>query len=357
MELQDGWERIKTSVTKEHFSKKNLVAPMALSLEVTLLELNVKLSELVDEYNERQRQKYQSKLNTQGKSAADPIILEVKGSRGLFNRSGASNKLLIPPALLHDCFDGTVRQIVDKTREVFKTHLQDGVQHLILYGGLGSCDYLQEHVRRNFGDQATIHCPPKSSLIVMKGAVKYGMFPRIVNSRRARMTVGVKVTTPFVRGVHNKQPHIKHKYYDEQRREYFIRDAFKTFVVRDQLVDTQERYRHVFAPASKDSDSIKFDVYASGSRHVDYVTDPGCLKLARIVVPVDKGSMRNVTMELSFGYTEIRAYVLDDAGQVVREVPLLYDRVGENAIISENDQQVDGEQGPGRATIVDDSLE
>jgi len=320
MELQDGWERMKTSFKLESFLDIKQKRPKYFNLETTLTEINEKLHDLVVRFNKTQRMKH------------DVKAVQVEYKRTTFR---PATKLMMSPELLRYFFDPVVFAILEKTQKVIDTLLMGEVDHLILYGGLGSSPYLRHQIGEQLEGKMRLHTPKHASLAVMKGAVKYGFFPSIIRSRRARMTVGIKVSLPFVRNKHNKKPHIDHKEYDSNRREYLIRDAFKPFVTRGQLVDTEEKYKHTFtAPANRDT--IKFDIYASPADHVEYVTEPGCEHLARLVVPIDKEKgKQKLVCALSFGYTEIRAYILTPEGDVISEVPVLYDRHGENAIMSQ----------------------
>lgn len=367
MELQDGWEKLKTSLKIEDFdvhhhpareraglgddggfeldrtesnrrrgkkkdkdkdkvNKSSKTKPKFLSMHITMTELNVHLHDLVTQFNRASAAKY----------GVRSIQVGHKKSR-----TRHSTVLVVPPRLLHYCFDDVVNSIVHKARHVLDVQLAGRrVDHLVLYGGLGSSDYLRHVVHEAFKGETTVHCPRHARLAVMKGAVKYGMFPKIISSRRARMTVGVKTVVTFDRNKHNKKPHMVHKAYDGSRKAYFLRDVFKAFVHRGELVDVNQVYKHTFAPASATRDTIKFDVYASSNPDVAYITEEGCTRLARIVLPIEKGSMRNVTLGLNFGFTELRAHVLNDKGMSVKEVPIVYDRMGE-AQVEEEDLEFD----------------
>ncbi|GBG31564.1 Heat shock 70 kDa protein 12A [Hondaea fermentalgiana] len=320
LELQDGWERIKLSLKPTSFDVDNGVK-VKFSLEATLMELGLKLHDIVPRFNRGSKIMYDS----------SPIKIDYKRTL-----TRPSTTILLPPSLFRYCFDYVVDSIVELTKDTIIGRLSLAeVDHIILFGGLGGSCYLKKKLHEAFQEDThiLIHVAHKPNLTVMKGAVKFGFYPSIIRSRRARVTVGIKVTMPFQRSKHNKKPHIRHRAYDKVRREYYIKDAFKTFVRRGQLVDVEREYSHTFEPASSAVSQIKFDIYATPNEECDYVTEPGCQKLATIWIDVNKGEMRRVICSLSFGYTEITAKVIDTDGEILHHVPVVYYREVEEAIL------------------------
>lgn len=319
LELQDGWETVKMKLRPENFLPGG--HRVRFLLEATLQELDLKLPELVSRFNHQARAKYKNKA------------IKIDYKRAL---TRASTTLLLPPELFKHCFDPIVDPIVELVNETITGRLGlPDVDHLILYGGLGGSCYLRDKINRAFASETLrVHVAHNPNLTVMKGAVKFGFSPRIIRSRRARMTVGVKVTLPFVRSKHNKKPHLSHKAYDTYHKEYYLRDAFQPFVRRGELVDVQREYSHAFEPASELVDKIKFDIYATPAEDCLYVTEDGCEKLATITIGIEKGDMRRVLVSLLFGYTEVVAKVISADGELLRRLPIVYYRDAETAVMT-----------------------
>lgn len=76
------------------------------------------------------------------------------------------------------------------------------LQAVFLVGGFGSSNYLFERVQNEFGSRiGLVAVPPRCELAVVRGAVYFGLDPRIVTTRIPRYWYGIDTTTTFEEGI------------------------------------------------------------------------------------------------------------------------------------------------------------
>lgn len=77
--------------------------------------------------------------------------------------------------------------------------VQDGnVSCIFLVGGFGSSNYLFQRVHEAFDSRVKqILCPPRAAMAVVRGAVYFGLNPRVITSRVSRRTYGINAGLPF----------------------------------------------------------------------------------------------------------------------------------------------------------------
>ena len=95
------------------------------------------------------------------------------------------------------------RKLFEPVIELIKSHvtklLADITGHLdyiILVGGFADSPYLKEAMQGHF-NQHIVLIPDDPELAVIKGAVKYGLDPHIITSRKAKKTYDVSTMIPY----------------------------------------------------------------------------------------------------------------------------------------------------------------
>lgn len=72
------------------------------------------------------------------------------------------------------------------------------VSCIFLVGGFGSSNYLFQRVQEVFSTRVKqILCPPRAPMAVVRGAVYFGLNPRVITSRVSRRTYGINAGLPF----------------------------------------------------------------------------------------------------------------------------------------------------------------
>lgn len=109
--------------------------------------------------------------------------------------------LCLPAQELKDMvFEPVIREILDLIREQLRQSPR--CDAIFLVGGFGTSNYLHQRVEQEFGHLVgTVAMPPRAELAVVRGAVYFGLDPKIVTARIPRRTYGLVVMMPFEEGV------------------------------------------------------------------------------------------------------------------------------------------------------------
>ncbi|XP_042560108.1 heat shock 70 kDa protein 12A-like [Clupea harengus] len=206
---------------------------------------------------------------------------------------------------LKDLFRESVDKIVQDIRAILHTP-EINIDYILLVGGYASCKILQNEVKEQFGSQCRIMCPINAQLAVAKGAVLFGMNPKIVASRVSALTYGIAVAHPFDPAKHRVEKRRENKTKDY----VYCDDLFHKFVQKGQSVLCDQAEEYTFNPVSSDQTAMSFPFYSTEKPDAMYVDEPGMKKIGQIVVnmpDIREGRNRKVKLEVSFGVTEIQA--------------------------------------------------
>ncbi|XP_031438671.1 heat shock 70 kDa protein 12A-like [Clupea harengus] len=210
---------------------------------------------------------------------------------------------------LETLFRESVDKIVQDIRAILlKPELH--IDCILLVGGYASCKILQNEVKEQFGGQRRILCPVDAQLAVAKGAVLFGLNPKIVASRVSALTYGIAEARLFDRAIHRVEKRRKAK-----EEEYvFCADLFHRFVQKGQSVVCDQAEEYMFRPVDSDQTTMSFQFYSTEEPDAMYVDEPGLKKIGQFVVnmpDIREGRNRLVKLEVSFGLTEIQATATD----------------------------------------------
>ena len=200
-------------------------------------------------------------------------------------------------------------KIVQDIRAILHTP-EIHIDFILLVGGYASCKILQNEVKEQFSSQCRIMCPVDAQLAVAKGAVLYGLNPKIVASRVSALTYGIAEARLFDRAIHRVEKRRKTK-----EEEYvFCADLFHRFVQKGQSVVCDQAEEYMFRPVDSDQTTMSFQFYSTEEPDAMYVDEPGMKKIGQFVVnmpDIREGRNRLVKLEVSFGLTEIQATATD----------------------------------------------
>jgi hypothetical protein len=168
--------------------------------------------------------------------------------------------------------------------------------------------------------------PPTPGAAVVKGAVIYGLNPKVVAARVARRTYGVGVASPFQEGVHDP----KHKFYNQARGKHYATDVFSVFVHTGDMVKCDDVFTDTIHPSSASTSDVTLKFYSCPQRnpvHLDeaMVREEGTL---HTIIP-GEGLDRQLRIKMKFGRTQIVASAINDAGlSVETKLAFAQDAVG-----------------------------
>ncbi|XP_042560818.1 heat shock 70 kDa protein 12A-like [Clupea harengus] len=218
--------------------------------------------------------------------------------------------------------DGSIKVSLSKLKEFFKESVDKIVQdidailhtpelhidYILLVGGYASCSILQDEVKKQFGHQCRILCPVDAQLAVAKGAVLFGLNPKIVASRVSALTYGIAECRPFDRAIHRAE-----KWRKTKAEEYvYCEDLFHRFVQNGQSVACDQAEEYMFSPVDSSQTAMIYQLYSTAEQDAMYVDEPGMKNIGQFVVNMpDISKGRNVKLEVSLGLTEIQATATD----------------------------------------------
>ncbi|KAI9261964.1 hypothetical protein EDC94DRAFT_609375 [Helicostylum pulchrum] len=78
-----------------------------------------------------------------------------------------------------------------------KKHNIEAIKAILLVGGFSRNLYLQQRIQEEYRDQYDVKIPEEGVAAISKGAVSYGLKPRLISSKIAGQSVALEVRTPF----------------------------------------------------------------------------------------------------------------------------------------------------------------
>lgn len=185
------------------------------------------------------------------------------------------------------------------------------IKFLFLVGGFAESPLLQQAVQKMLQGRSRIIIPHDVGLTILKGAVLFGLDPRVIKVRRSPLTYGVGVLNRFIEGKH---PPEKMLVKDGTR---WCTDVFDTFISADQSVALGETVKRSYTPAKPSQQVIVIHVYCSEKESVSFISDPGVRKCGTLKLDVSgtesPAARREIQTLMQFGDTEIRAMAVDVA--------------------------------------------
>mmetsp|Transcript_31095 Transcript_31095/g.38400 ORF Transcript_31095/g.38400 Transcript_31095/m.38400 type:complete len:172 (-) Transcript_31095:30-545(-) len=122
--------------------------------------------------------------------------------------------------------------------------------------------------------------------------------------------------------------HEKHKFFDKASKQYFVRDIFNAYVKKGQEIETTYIVSRKFEPQSKTNTKVKFDIYATDGETPLHVTEPGCVRLAKLVIDINPDDNPRLECRMRFASTEISAEIKNLKTGEVKELLLQYNNMG-----------------------------
>ncbi|CAG8439356.1 13748_t:CDS:2 [Funneliformis caledonium] len=189
---------------------------------------------------------------------------------------------------------------------------------IFLVGGFSESLYLVRSVKHAFSQQVPIiEVPSQPITAVVRGAVKYGLNMRTIQTRILRYTYGVQVLKKWKKGE------------DPQRKlPNGLMLAFHLLAKRGTEVKVNQTFGYMAKPTNSNQVDMRFNIYVTTNFDAKYCDEPGTKLLGTLKVDLpDKQfcSKRKVEFDLTFGTMEIKATARNKKSGLVYQTTLNLD--------------------------------
>ncbi|XP_053400546.1 heat shock 70 kDa protein 12A-like [Mercenaria mercenaria] len=223
-----------------------------------------------------------------------------------------SGKLRVDADVTRTFFQKAIDSIIRHISSLMQKQSARNCQAILMVGGFSESNVLQDAIRNKFGSGMKIIIPEGAGLAVLKGAVIFGHRPSTIAERICKYTYGEALS-------HETSENCKHPPTITRNFEgvtYCI-NLFAKHVTVGQTVKLEEEQKEKYSfPVSDTQTGICYDIYTSASADPIFVTEPGCVKIGRFIIPISDttlGRKRKFGCKFIFGGTEVAVKVEDKA--------------------------------------------
>ncbi|ORX62896.1 actin-like ATPase domain-containing protein [Hesseltinella vesiculosa] len=207
-------------------------------------------------------------------------------------------------------FEPVIQKILGLIQHQLDSSAMKPVDAIFMVGGFGMSTYLQHRVRETFVPRVRfVSTPPRPEMAVVRGAVYFGMNPRLVTQRVSRRTYGL--SSQMIFDPANDPP----SHQINVNGSWYCRERFSVYVNKGTAVGVDECVTKKFVvtyPHSTETDLFAFDDDGPTPR---LVTDPRVKVVARFPIQMPAfpdlryGDQVPMTIHMYFGLIEIKIEV------------------------------------------------
>lgn len=228
----------------------------------------------------------------------------------------SAGKLVISPSLVNYLFSDALNQINSHIESLLKRPKTKDLKYIFLVGGFAESSRLQDSMKSQFGERATVLVPEEASLAVVRGAVAFGHDPSAICQRICRFTYGVGSYLEFDEHEHREDLKV------QTGEMTLCKNIFQTWAEAGEVLCFNEVWTESYTPIINNQKGIVFEFFKSSKRQVKYTDEPGVEKCGCLVVEMpdltgDKS--RAVDLQVTFGGTEINVIGYDHTSKTCRE--------------------------------------
>lgn len=216
-------------------------------------------------------------------------------------------------------FEYSIKNIVGTLREILGKPEMAKVQYILLVGGFSTSIVLRDAIRQAFSTKYHVLCPMEAQAAVAKGAVLFGVNPKIIASRISARTYGVEIYTRFDAAIHD----FCKQYVSKADGFVYCKGIFKKLVGIEESVNINEVAEYIFQPTEPDQTCARFAFYSTEKQCAQYVDEEGMELLGSCVVPMPDtrlGKNRKLRLDVKFGLTEFKATATDITSKQSRTI-------------------------------------
>jgi hypothetical protein len=219
------------------------------------------------------------------------------------------DKLKLHADVIKEFYQRSLDSITHHLASLFQKPELIDCDTLLMVGGYSESPLLQQRIKNTFPNMKLV-VPSDAGLAVLKGAVIYGHNPAVIAQRVCKYTYGIGKS--HISGPNCRHPPSKKTCVNGVER---CNDIFFAHVHAGDVIKVGgECKAHQFWPVEPSQTEMTFPIYCTKDRYPELVTDPGCIKLGSVTIPMldtTGGCSRSVYLSFLFGGTEIEVKAKD----------------------------------------------
>ena len=213
-------------------------------------------------------------------------------------------EVVLPLSTLKALYSPVIHHITNAIGEVLKKPECKVIEQILLVGGFAESDFLFHEVEKTFSG-LNVKKSAVPSISVLKGAIIYGLHQDMITSRTMCQSIGINTWDNFMPGIHDDNRKIV-----VDGRE-LCKNVFTMLVEVNKSVRVDTKIEHSFAPASKDRDTCKVEIFGSHDSKAFYTDECSCYKIGVLTIEdlpkFGNNVSREVLILLNVSGTEITA--------------------------------------------------
>ncbi|XP_060573541.1 heat shock 70 kDa protein 12A-like [Ruditapes philippinarum] len=220
------------------------------------------------------------------------------------------NKFCCKEELMETFYKSSLHGIITTLNEI-KSCCTENVDTLLIVGGFSESQYLREFIKRKVQIKDLV-LAKEPRLAVLKGALKMGLKPNTIISRRARYTYGFRVAVPFNRNLHPQSLKFR------REGKYFCDRIFSKVIERDMDLKVGQSFKvnvNEEIPTNKNM-NLSIALYRSPKKNPTFCleSDEECTEVGTINIKAPREgwpSRYNIDQFLIADETELKVKAID----------------------------------------------
>ena len=209
--------------------------------------------------------------------------------------------LSFPNKIFYDLIIRQAKKIAEQIREI-NTKIPN-IESILYVGGYCSNEILINYIKNKFSNMVHLK-PAHPDIAVVKGAVLFGINPKIITERRAKYSIGFCANKIWDDKIYGQ---IGEKYLDEDK-VYRCRNCFDLFIQVGQSISIDDTITHNFNLPGPRSCSLEF--FKSKKQNPILCTEEGVEKIGEDSFYLNKDypkNERDIIVVMKFGGTYVEA--------------------------------------------------
>ena len=185
---------------------------------------------------------------------------------------------------------------------------KEEISTIIFVGGYCSNEILLKLIKNGLEKITTFLQPSYPSLAIMEGAVLFGIEPSTINVRKAKYTLGKKISSDWNEEIHGQRGK---KYFNEEKQKWYCKHCFQKFIEINQDLKFEQEFHHITSiPCiNKHKNAITMQFYKTKDKNPIFTFDEGMIKIGECRLDIGKEyesyKERKIKTIMKFGGTFI----------------------------------------------------